>query len=233
MLYVTVVTLYFTLGSQIWPKKVTIVTLNITMPDSRTNLLKAGLELFARNGYKSTSVRLLCEEANTTINMISHHFGGKKGLLEAIIGHYGKDLFHTPLRIIREPARSKDDFEVRLRLFSRETLQSMLDHKELMTIMYNATELSSVIDMKVVHKEVFEYQAALIEFIRSGIEFKAVKSDLNIEMVSAFLWDRMATQVLYSEFIRDVFDGPDIYDESYQDTWFEANYSLYAEGMQP
>ena len=47
-------------------------------------LLGAARELFARQGYSGTSLDGVAREAGVTKGALYHHFGGKKGLFEAV-----------------------------------------------------------------------------------------------------------------------------------------------------
>lgn len=51
---------------------------------SRTRLLLAGRQLFAENGYESTSTASIARLAGTSESQLIKHFGGKAGLLDAI-----------------------------------------------------------------------------------------------------------------------------------------------------
>jgi AcrR family transcriptional regulator len=52
---------------------------------TRDALLAAGSELFAAHGYHGTSVETIADRARVNKAMISYHFGGKRGLLKAIL----------------------------------------------------------------------------------------------------------------------------------------------------
>jgi AcrR family transcriptional regulator len=201
------------------------------MADSKERLLAAGLQVFSEKGYKAASVRAICDRAAVTINMISHHFGGKDGLLRAIISHYGTDLYVAPLRIIREPVQSKEDFAIRLRLFTSETLHAMIASKELLTILYNPAELADVVDLKQAYAQVFEYQGKYLKFLKSGVKIKAVRKDIDLSMLTGLLWDRMAFQVRYQAFMPDIFGAADITEPKYQRDWLDANIDLFMRGV--
>ncbi len=51
--------------------------------DARARLLKAGLRLFAQQGYSKTSTRELAEAATVNVASISYYFGDKAGLYRA------------------------------------------------------------------------------------------------------------------------------------------------------
>jgi AcrR family transcriptional regulator len=57
------------------------------MTDSRTRLLEAAAEEFARYGLKGTRVQAIVQRAGVNERMIYHHFGSKDGLYGAVVEH--------------------------------------------------------------------------------------------------------------------------------------------------
>lgn len=55
------------------------------MTERKENILKAALELFAQEGYKSTSTSKVAKRAGVSEGLIFRHFENKEGLLEAIV----------------------------------------------------------------------------------------------------------------------------------------------------
>ena len=51
---------------------------------SRARIRNAGLHQFATSGFAGTPMRAIAAEAGVTIGLISHHFGSKEGLREAV-----------------------------------------------------------------------------------------------------------------------------------------------------
>jgi AcrR family transcriptional regulator len=55
------------------------------MPDSRSALLAAAAEEFARHGPKGARIQAIVERAGVNERMIYHHFGSKDGLYAAVL----------------------------------------------------------------------------------------------------------------------------------------------------
>lgn len=55
------------------------------MTEKKANILKAALELFAKEGYRTTSTSKVAQLADVSEGLIFRHFKNKEGLLEAII----------------------------------------------------------------------------------------------------------------------------------------------------
>lgn len=52
--------------------------------DKRDQLIEIATELFSKKGFENTPLSLVCETANVSKGLISHHFKSKNGLLREI-----------------------------------------------------------------------------------------------------------------------------------------------------
>ncbi|MDP6126101.1 MAG: TetR/AcrR family transcriptional regulator [Candidatus Latescibacteria bacterium] len=57
--------------------------------DTRKQILAAATHLFAINGFASTGVRKVAQEAQISLSMVNYHFGSKQKMLEEIIAECG------------------------------------------------------------------------------------------------------------------------------------------------
>lgn len=203
----------------------------MSQPNSRERLISAALRLFAEKGIKGTSVRTLCDEAEVGLNMVVHHFGSKEGLVSEILRTASPEMYHTPLRVISEPARDAADFQVRMRLFCEETLQSILDHEDLLTIVYNWSEVMHLPAYKEAMQGVVRYQQAFTEFLESARAIGVVRGDADLSMIGGLLWDRFATAVLHRRPITQIFEGADIADPDFRGPWIQANVDIFLRGV--
>jgi len=107
---------------------------------SRERLLRAGLQLFARQGYARTTTRELAEVAGVNIASISYYYGDKAGLYRAVCVEPMGDLpadaarladpslsLSAALRLFYggflEPLRHGDDARLCMKLHFREMLE--------------------------------------------------------------------------------------------------------------
>lgn len=58
---------------------------------SRDKLIEAAITLFSERGYEGTSITDLVEETGANASLVSYHFGGKRGLLEAALHKLAHD----------------------------------------------------------------------------------------------------------------------------------------------
>lgn len=52
--------------------------------DKRGNLIEIATQLFSERGFENTPLSIICERANVSKGLISHHFKSKNGLLREI-----------------------------------------------------------------------------------------------------------------------------------------------------
>lgn len=72
-------------------------------------LLRAGAELFAREGYASASLEAVAAAAGVTKGSLYHHFGGKADLFEAVFERQAAELSE---RVGALAARRRDPWQV-------------------------------------------------------------------------------------------------------------------------
>jgi AcrR family transcriptional regulator len=59
--------------------------ITMTQPDTKQKVLNAAEYLFAREGYRGTSLRAITGKAKVNLASVNYHFGSKTSLLEAVI----------------------------------------------------------------------------------------------------------------------------------------------------
>jgi AcrR family transcriptional regulator len=60
--------------------------------ETRTGLLEAAVTCLRETGYARLSTRAVAERAGVPVSQIHYHFGGKDGLLLAVLGHQDRQL---------------------------------------------------------------------------------------------------------------------------------------------
>jgi AcrR family transcriptional regulator len=80
---------------------------------STRKVLKAALALFARQGYRATSMRQLARRAGLSVGNLYHHFGSKEAIFQRLIDQYWEVLLdpELPLNKIFAARRFPDDIE--------------------------------------------------------------------------------------------------------------------------
>src|SRR5947208_16190555 len=89
--------------------------------DTRARLIAAAADLFARKGFHAVSAETVADAADRTTGALYSHFGGRDGLLLALVEQW---LDEPAARI---PARGEepDDLDGRLRALWRDAVMAL------------------------------------------------------------------------------------------------------------
>ncbi len=188
---------------------------------TRERLLEAGAAVFAERGFDGGSVREICRRAKASGNMVHHYFGSKAGLLDAIVEQYGLGVLALPMRLLESPVRSRDDFSSRVEMLFGATLDACIEHRSLMMVVAREQATPPALA---------EYAARFIQFLEDGKRLGFVRADLDAEMVSGALLDRIMAQVQMGPWMKRS-HGVDLSDRAYKKRWCAANIDLFLRGM--
>jgi len=83
-------------------------------PDTRSRILGATMPVFAARGYAGSTTRALADAAGVNVATLAWHFGGKRGLYEAVL-----DRMYEELLALEIPKDLPQDPEERVRLLVR------------------------------------------------------------------------------------------------------------------
>jgi TetR/AcrR family transcriptional regulator len=92
---------------------------------TKSTILTIALDMFALRGYDSVGVQEIVDTAGVTKPTLYHHFGNKRGLLDAIISQYGSKLFE----IIQRATTYHHDLVMNLTILTREYLAFALSEQ--------------------------------------------------------------------------------------------------------
>lgn len=76
--------------------------------ETRGKLIKAARDAFAAKGYADSSMDDLTAKAGLTRGALYHHFGDKKGLLQAVIAQIDEEMMARLSLIIAEASTTWD-----------------------------------------------------------------------------------------------------------------------------
>jgi AcrR family transcriptional regulator len=188
----------------------------------KDRLLASGTALFAEKSYDGVSVREICKHAGTSMNMIHHYFGNKEGLLREVVGQLNSNVLVVPMRLLEGPTRSREDFQSRMGLLFETTLEAYIKHRDVLVVaVREQAELPAI----------QEYMARFVEFIGQAKEQGIVRSELDTEMITGAMLDRILSQVHHAPFIKKTFGIDVLGDRDYQRRWSQANLDLFLHGF--
>jgi len=189
---------------------------------ARDRLIAAGASIFSDKGYGGASVRQICALAGTSSNMIHHYFGSKQGLYDEILSEFSERVLRTPIRIISEPPRNHENLVARLELFIEETLEALTAQPDIYRL---------VVRERIVFDAFESYNKQLVRFLKAGQEAGIVRKELNPEMLTGMILDRLGNQVFFASWIKDT-GGEDILTAgAYRKNWLSANIDMFLHGI--
>ena len=97
---------------------------------SKKKLLDIAFNLFASQGYASTSVRQIASAADVNISSIGYYFGGKEGLYREVINSHLKDFAN----ILSEKVKQESDMKKRIMFFAESLVDSLMDTPSILKI---------------------------------------------------------------------------------------------------
>ncbi len=199
-----------------------------SVPD---RLIAAATQLFAARGYDGTSVRAICSAAETNLNAVSYHFGGKQKLYAAVIHGVGDRRLASAQRILAVPASSPIELETRLVLFAEETLVAWLEEPGVLTIL-QAELLQGFRNCGSEAMASLEGQRrVLVDFLLAAQADGMLRNDLDIGMLAGGMLERLNSQVLYVDTLQERF-GQSIAQAEYRRHWVAQVVGLMLRGAQ-
>lgn len=189
---------------------------------TKERLFTAGAELFAEKGFDSVSVREICKAAGTSMNMIHHYYDNKQGLLDAIVDTFAENVFAFPIRLLSKDVQNEAEFISRLELFFEETLNALIENRlPLLVVQKHQTKSTAMSNLL----------GKFVQFVAKAQNNGFVQTDIEPELMSGFLMDRLATQVLYAPLIAE-YSGYDLIgDPDYRARWVQSNLKLFLYGL--
>jgi AcrR family transcriptional regulator len=115
--------------------------------DAKERIMDASLSLFARKGYSGVGVREIAKDATVNVSMISYYFGGKAGILKAIV----KEAFEKYYQAISAAADEDTPVEEHFRLIVHAIVKYFRENAELGIVAFDVIPLDipEILDYKV------------------------------------------------------------------------------------
>ncbi|MCG6917663.1 MAG: TetR/AcrR family transcriptional regulator [Deltaproteobacteria bacterium] len=165
----------------------------------RQEIIRAAMEVFARNGFGGSTTREIAENAGISEAMIYSHFRNKQDLYTAIIDEKLQE--SEPLYYPLDAMRNKDDPRVFVTIVSNYLRRHSEDTTFLRLLLFSALEGHELASMFVAGpvRKFFEF---LSDYIRDRIDEGALKP-INPEITSRCLLGMVHYFVLLREVLGD------------------------------
>lgn len=161
--------------------------------DSRQELLRAAKTLFARDGYDGVSVKEIADSASVNVGLIAYYFGSKAGMYRECLTANGEERLAVARRLLFAP-ESLLEFELRLKLFAEELLESHLKDPEVTTIVHRECErgCSGLAEVDEIFKTTyFEVFRTLQAFLEDGLKKGFLSAQTDPEIATLFFFGQL------------------------------------------
>ena len=153
---------------------------------SEKQMLKAAIALFARQGYLKTTLTEVGREAGYTAGLVSHKFGSKEGLLQAVVDHISKRFLQDQMGKAIEQKSATDSIKNYIEIYLTEVSLREGPMRALYVIMGEA--LGAVPEIR---QSIADLNAGarniLIHILERGIEQGEFRKDLDTETAAALI----------------------------------------------
>lgn len=149
----------------------------------KEHILNVALKLFSERGYSAASVREIAREAKVNLSMISYYFGGKEGLLYAIVAHKSNKLV---IRLEEALENEWSSAEELIEILVNELVDRFWENRAVYELIANRQNFKENKELKKtlvkLRKVRFEQFKKVIE---NGQEKGVFKKDVNITLLHA------------------------------------------------
>jgi TetR/AcrR family fatty acid metabolism transcriptional regulator len=153
-------------------------------PDKRDRILKAGIKVFAKNGFYSTRVSEIARAAGVADGTIYLYFKNKEDVLITIF----EEGITRLLTILREVAESDEPFESRITHIVELQLGLLEEQRDLAEVITVNLRQSSRLLKQYATPLFMQYIDVIAGVVRDGQEAGAFRKDLNPRVVARSLF---------------------------------------------
>jgi AcrR family transcriptional regulator len=150
---------------------------------SRDRLIAASLKLFSNKGYHGCSIREICDKANANISLISFHFGGKEGLLDAIFDKLVEQDFNKIELSLSAPT-SKEDVLIRLDHFLNSYIDFSIKHSDVIGLYLEELERGNPQTVDILPKTYGKIWNSLTSFLKEAQDKNLISEDLDANITA-------------------------------------------------
>jgi len=154
--------------------------------------------------------------------MVHHYFGSKAGLLNAIVEQFSSGVFLVPMRLLDKPLRSKDDFLSRIEMLFEATLDAYIEQRSVLLVVAREQADPEALP---------EFMSRFTQFLNQAKKKGYVREELDTDMVTGFLLDRIHNQVQFAPWIKRNYGTDLLTDSEYKKKWCEANIDVFVNGI--
>lgn len=143
---------------------------------SEERLIKAGLEIFSKHGFKGATTRLIAKKADVNESLIARYFEGKEGLLIAITAKFIEEVTSEAL-----PYPPQDTLVQELEGYAKHRVESGCLHEEFAKLVFSQALVDKKFKKKILETIPMQLDANLLERITRLMDLGKIRKDLKVE----------------------------------------------------
>jgi AcrR family transcriptional regulator len=197
--------------------------------DTASRIVSTATRLFADKGYDGASVKDVCDAAGVNIAAIHYHFGSKENLYRHIIEQFATERLDFARKTLQEP-RNIDDFKVRLEIFLRQTIETMIRQGDIVRLIHRDIEMSSSRSKEMYVNTLHKHARKIMEFFDHAKKKGIVAADVNPFAAAGFLMSNIIHQTRNDKLVKR-FSGHSLSNEKYRDQWIQQTLRIFIDGI--
>ncbi len=197
--------------------------------DTASRILSTATHLFAAHGYDGTSTKDICEGAGANIAALHYHYGSKENLYHRIIEQFATERLDFARKTL-QPPQNIDDFKVRLEIFLRQTLETMIKQNDIVRLIQRDVEMSDAKSKKMYLNTLLKHAEKLWEFFDLAIQKGIVATDVKSSFAATFLMSNIIHQTRNDKLVKE-FSGHSLSDEKYRNDWVRQTLRIFIDGI--
>lgn len=178
----------------------------------KESILVAAQELFAKNGYAGTTMKMIAEQAGVASGLVSHYYGNKESLFMVA----GQEMIDSMLRVLRIKTSTAVDGKQAVGLFVKAYLDFTLQHQNTFPTLIRCSPFSDdnpELDREKVGRKFKELVHEIEIHIERGIADKSI-AEVPVEE-TAFMVYGCIIGAVRTMFLTP-YDVPGLYEEACQ-----------------
>jgi AcrR family transcriptional regulator len=152
----------------------------------REELLRIAADLFARKGFKNTTVRDIADAAGILSGSLYHHFDSKESMVDEILSTFQEELFGRYDEVLASSVDARAKIEAAVRL-SFEAIDR--HHAEVAIFQNEADYLGGFERFGYLAERNAQSREVWMTLLREGVASGALRHDLDVELVYRFIRD--------------------------------------------
>ena len=143
-------------------------------------------------------------------------------MLDAILERYSNSVYLVPMKFMDHTVTSSDDLQTRLKLIFETTFEACLDNRPVVVLTWRE---------QITPAPLLDFLKRFQEFIDENIERGFIRQQIDSQMITGFLFDRIMNQVQLAPWLKENFDIDLQQDKAYRARWCAANIDIFLNGL--